>query len=58
MGSYVNPSGLSEDGAVVVRVPSPSIVFALPPLARKYVSVCAPRGGHVSDVCHLLRPIV
>ena len=40
------------------EAPSPSSVFALPPPERKNVIGCAPFGGHVSDVCHLLIPIV
>ena len=58
IGSYVNLSGLSAPGGAADSAPSPSSVFAPPPLDRKKLNGSAPFGGHVSEVCHLSIPIV
>src|SRR5262249_21200446 len=58
IGSYSKLSGLSIVWGAFGRAPSPFSVFAFPPLDRKRLIGCAPRGGQASDDCHLLIPIV
>ncbi len=45
-------------GWVKVRTPSPCRVLAWPPLESVRVTGFAPSGGHVSECCHLLMPMV